>query len=257
MSAPRLVARALTLAYAGARAPVLEHFDLTVDAAELVAVLGPSGAGKSSLVRVLAGLQRPAAGEVQVDGQVLDGPHPQVALAFQDACLLPWLTVEKNVAFGLDFKRQPRVARAERLRRIAWALDEVGLVHARGQFPAQLSGGMAQRVALARTLARAPRVLLLDEPFGALDAATRADMQTLLARVVRDTQAATVLVTHDIDEALRIADRIVLLDGRGGLAGAWSLDLPIGARDAAVERLGALRIDILRALHAARAPSFA
>ncbi|KVD80989.1 nitrate ABC transporter ATP-binding protein [Burkholderia sp. ABCPW 14] len=230
MSMSRLDARALTLAYDAARPPVLDRFDLAVDTGERVAVLGASGAGKSSLLRVLAGLRKPASGSIAMAGRTLDGPHPHVVLMFQEASLLPWLSVEKNVAFGLDFKRQPRLTRDERARRVAWAIDEVGLAHARGYYPSQLSGGMAQRVALARAIARQPQVLLLDEPFGALDAATRTDMQDLLLRVVADTRAATVLVTHDIDEALRVADRIVLLDGRGGTAGVWTIAAHAAAR---------------------------
>ncbi|KVK80864.1 nitrate ABC transporter ATP-binding protein [Burkholderia sp. MSMB1498] len=237
MSAPWLDARALTLGYDAARPPVLDRFDLAVGAGELVAVLGASGAGKSSLLRVLAGLRRPASGTIEISGRPLDGPHPHVVLMFQEASLLPWLSVERNVAFGLGFKRQPRLSRGERARRVAWAIDEVGLAHARGYHPAQLSGGMAQRVALARAIARQPQVLLLDEPFGALDAATRTDMQDLLLRVVADTRAATVLVTHDIDEALRVADRVVLLDGRGGTAGAWTVASRAAAAGGCVETL--------------------
>lgn len=224
MSVPLLSARNLRVAYPGRLAPVLDAVSLDASAGDIIAVLGPTGAGKSSLLRVLAGLQRPVRGTVCIDGEPIDAPHPRVALAFQHACLLPWLSVAGNVAFGLTFARQPRLTREERRARVEWALAAVGLAHAQALRPSQLSGGMAQRVTLARLLARRPRLLLLDEPFAALDEVTRADMQQLLLRVVRHTRAAAVLVTHDIDEALRIADRIVLLGGAGRVAGTWAVE---------------------------------
>ncbi|WP_322062072.1 ABC transporter ATP-binding protein [Paraburkholderia sp. J63] len=226
---------------------VLDGVDLEVRAGELVAILGASGAGKSTLLRIAAGLIAPAAGEVHVDGERLEGTRPDVALAFQDPCLLPWLSVERNVAFGLNFRRQPALARGIREARVATALQAVGLAHAAHFAPRQLSGGMAQRTALARALAREPRTLLLDEPFGALDEVTRADMQRLLLQVVRDTQAATLLVTHDIDEALLVSDRVCVL-GRGGIALDLAIDVP-APRDAQVQALGALRVRLVSALH--------
>lgn len=226
---------------------VLDGVDLEVRAGELVAILGASGAGKSTLLRIAAGLIAPAAGEVRVDGARLGGTRPDVALAFQDPCLLPWLSVERNVAFGLNFRRQPALTRGIREARVATALQAVGLAHAAHLAPRQLSGGMAQRAALARALAREPRTLLLDEPFGALDEITRADMQRLLLQVVRDTQAATLLVTHDIDEALLVSDRVCVL-GRGGIALDLTIDVP-APRDAQVQALGALRVRLVSALH--------
>lgn len=243
-----LSARGVGVAY-GART-VIEDLDLAIQAGEIVAVLGPSGAGKSSLLRVLAGLQPPAAGSVSRLGQPLNGVHPRLAVAFQDPCLLPWLTLEQNVAFGLDFRHQPHLDRETRRARVHAAIEAVGLSHARRLHPAELSGGMAQRAALARCLARQPDVLFLDEPFGALDEVTRADMQTLLRRVNSDLGTAAVLVTHDIDEALLVADRIVLLGGSPAReAGAWKVDIPV-PRDDHVAELGALRIDILQTLRA-------
>jgi NitT/TauT family transport system ATP-binding protein len=245
-SAPRIEVRGLGLSYPGR--PVLHGVDLVVAPGELVSVLGPSGSGKSTLLRIIAGLQQATGGQVLVDRAPVTGPRPDVALAFQDPCLLPWLSVERNVAFGLGFARQPRVSRAVRRERVNAALAEVGLEHARHYAPRQLSGGMAQRAALARCLARQPRTLLLDEPFGALDEVTRTDMQRLLLKVVRDTGAATVLVTHDIDEALLVSDCIVVLGNRGTLILHLAVDIP-APRESHVSELGALRIQILQALH--------
>ncbi|WP_291377267.1 ABC transporter ATP-binding protein, partial [Achromobacter sp. UBA5777] len=206
---------------------------------------------KSSLLRVLAGLQPATAGTLLMEGAPLTGVHPRVAVAFQDPSLLPWLSLERNVAFGLDFKHQPVLTDAQRRARVAQAIDEVGLAHARHLRPAQLSGGMAQRTALARCLARQPSVLLLDEPFGALDEVTRGDMQELLRKVVADFQTAAVLITHDIDEALLLADRIVLLGGTPGrILGVWQVDLPQPRADLLPE-MGALRLEILTRLRAA------
>ena len=250
VAAPFLTLRGIGLAY-GAR-EVLRGVDLHVAPGELVSVLGPSGAGKSTLLRIAAGLLAPSAGTVAVGGAPLAGPRPDVALAFQDPCLLPWLSVESNVAFGLTFARQPALTREQRRARIDAALAQVGLAQAHRLHPAQLSGGMAQRVALARCIARQPSALLLDEPFGALDEVTRADMQRLLVTVVRDTDAATLLVTHDIDEALLVSDRIVLLGQQGRTLAQWRVQMP-EPRQTQVAALGALRIEILSALQRAMA----
>lgn len=240
-----IVASDVTLRYASRG--VLNGVDLSVAPGELVALLGPSGCGKSSLLRIIAGLTRTTSGTIRVDGETVDGPRPEVALAFQDPCLLPWLTVERNVGFGLSFARQPQLTRARRKERVTNALTAVGLERARHSLPSQLSGGMAQRAALARCLAREPRALLLDEPFGALDEVTRADMQQLLIAAVRNTGASALLVTHDIDEALLVADRIVLLGNRGTQVGRWAVELP-QPRHTQVRALGELRISILQAL---------
>ncbi len=244
MSAALLQAEGLAFAHPGA-APLFADLSLAVHEHEVVALLGGSGCGKSSLLRVLAGLQPAYQGQVRFAGQPLQQAHPRAALLFQQPSLLPWLRVQANVAFGLDFDHQPRLSAAERQRRVQAALAAVALSPSARLWPAQLSGGMAQRVALARALAREPLLLLADEPFSALDAITRGDMQQLLLQVVQASGCAVLLVTHDLDEALALADRVLLMQP-GGLAGAWTL--PPRADEAARQ---ALRPTLLQALRAA------
>lgn len=254
MTKALLAAGNLSLSFPGAAQSVFEAIDFTIAPGEVVAVLGPSGAGKSSFLRVLGGLQASSAGEILMRGAPLRGVHPRVAFAFQSPGLLPWLNLERNVAFGLDFRRQPQLDPATRQARVDAAILEVGLSHARHLRPAALSGGMAQRAALARCLARQPDVLLLDEPFGALDEITRGEMQDLLRKVVVDFGTAVVLVTHDIDEALLLSDRVVLLGGTPAtLCGEWTVRISHPRHDRLAE-LGAIRLDILTALRGLRAP---
>lgn len=209
---PPPVLRCEALRLGHGRGPDLaEGLGLDIQAGEVLALLGASGCGKSSLLRVLAGLEPPRGGSVAVLGQALSRPHPRAALLFQRPGLLPWLSCAANVGFGLGFRRQERLSRAQRQARVNEALAAVGLAEAARRYPAQLSGGMAQRAALARALARRPALLLADEPFSALDPITRLEMQQLLRRLVQGSGTATLLVTHDVDEALTVADRVLLL----------------------------------------------
>lgn len=258
LAAPVLSAHQLAYAHTGSP-PVFEGVDLQVRAGEIVCLLGGSGCGKSTLLRVLSRLAEPQHGDLAFLGQRLLEPHPRAALLFQQPGLLPWLNVARNVGFGLDFHHQPDLTDAERQERVQRALRAVGLAHASHLRPAQLSGGMAQRVALARAMAREPLLLLADEPFSALDAITRVQMQDLLVDVVHRWRSAALLVTHDIDEAIALADRIVLMASPAPgqparLLREWTVSQ---ARPRLAERAAtaALRQDILLALHSPGTPS--
>ena len=196
--------------------PVLDDLDLEVAPGEIVAILGASGSGKSTLLRIVGGLDAPTAGTVEIDGHVVRGIDDRVAIGFQEPRLLPWRTVADNVAYGLP----SRIARDAGRARVAALLELVGLADFAGHRPGAISGGMAQRTSLARALARDPGVLLLDEPFGALDALTRMRMQDLLLGVLDTAPTTVLLVTHDVEEALQLADRVVLLGTEPDRAGA-------------------------------------
>ena len=235
---------------------VFEGVSLDVREREIVCLLGGSGCGKSTLLRTLAQLDAPLRGTIDFLGAPLQAPHPRAALVFQQPSLLPWLNVAGNVSFGLDFKHQPTLAPAHRHQRVQAAIDAVGLTGQERLHPAQLSGGMAQRVALARALAREPQLLFADEPFSALDAITRAEMQSLLVEVVHRWHTAALLVTHDIDEAMLVADRILLLGSPGAGQPARVLrEWPVAIDRPRIHQptaLTALRLDILAALQSHR-----
>lgn len=227
---------------------VLRDVQLEIAPGEIVALLGPSGCGKSTLLRQISGLDRPTAGSLTIDHRSVAPADQRCAVAFQEPRLLPWRTVTRNIELGL-----PRgVDRRQGAERVAELLELVQLTNAAGLKPREISGGMAQRVSLARALARGPGVLLLDEPFGALDALTRLTMQDLLVDIHRAEPATTVLVTHDVDEALALADRIVLLGTRHDRPGAtisMILDVPgPRPRDRASIVLTRLRAKLLDAL---------
>ncbi len=183
----------------------IEGFDLAVSAKEFVCILGPSGCGKTTLLRMIAGLDTATAGEILLDGERITGPHPKVGIVFQEYSLFPWRSVLDNVAFGLEMQGMPRQY-----------LDLVGLAAFSRSYPSELSGGMRQRVAVARALALDPVVLLMDEPFGALDAQTRNMLQYELLGIWEKTKKTIVFITHSVDEAVFLADRIVVLTPRPG-----------------------------------------
>ena len=223
-----LQARGVGLSFGGKA--LLANLDLSIQKNEIVILIGPSGVGKSSFLKVLAGLEAKQRGQIKIFGEKLNKPHPKAAFVFQQAALLPWLNVEHNVAYGLDFKHQPHISKVEITERVNKALLEVGLSHVAKKYPSALSGGMAQRAALARALAREPELLLLDEPLGSLDLNTRQDMQKLLRRTIKHHQAAALMVTHNIDEAIAVGDRIVLLGGHpAGIMADWHLGEPLRA----------------------------
>lgn len=213
----------------GAPLPVLTNIDLTIGAGEFVAVLGPSGCGKSTLLRIVAGLIAPSFGAVRIDGEPpgVARRRKAIGFVFQDPSLLPWRTVEANIALAWEVNRRTGTAsRAERRRRVDSMIELVGLDGFARYLPHQLSGGMQQRVAIARALVFNPSVLLMDEPFGALDAITRDGLRDELQRIWLVRRPTIVFVTHSISEAVYLADRIVVLTGRPGRIRAI-VDVPL------------------------------
>ena len=223
---------------------VLDGIDLSVGSGEFVAILGPSGCGKSTLLRLIAGLERPRTGQICMGARQIDAPHPSRILVFQDPTLYPWRTVRQNVALGL----QARGLQREQNGRVDAALRQVGLIGFDGAYPHQLSGGMAQRAALARALVNDPSVLLMDEPLANLDSLTRMAMQAELVGLWQQAQFTAFLVTHDVEEALCLAGRVLVMSGRPARVLAdIEVDMPY-PRHRASPRFADLRQGVLEAL---------
>jgi sulfonate transport system ATP-binding protein len=223
---------------------VLHEVDVEIEPGEVVALLGSSGSGKSTLLRLVAGLDRRTDGRIEIDGDAIRGIDPRCAIVFQEPRLLPWRSLAANVEFGLP----PGTARSKGSPVVQHWLDVVGLGKFGNHYPRQVSGGMAQRAGLARALARRPRVLLLDEPLASLDALTRLQMQDLLDTVQQEAGTTTVLVTHDVDEAAILADRVLILradaTGAASIAATFEVTIP-KPRDRGDPRITALRDQLL------------
>lgn len=201
----------------------LKDINLEVRRGEFLSIIGSSGCGKTTLLRLIGGLDKPQAGELLIDGSPITGPDPQRGYVFQQGSLFPWLTVEQNIASGL----KARHVYKESKHRIPELIHMVGLDGFEDAYPHQISGGMAQRVAIARALINNPKLLLLDEPMGALDSFTRADLQDKLLEIRKQNDATMVLVTHDVDEALYLSDRVVIMTPRpGSISEIMDIKLP-------------------------------
>ncbi|CAE6905486.1 ATPases associated with a variety of cellular activities [Vibrio sp. B1FLJ16] len=197
----------------GGEFTAIENLSLEVKNEEFVVIVGPSGCGKSSLLYLTAGLNNPTDGEIRVAGDTVKGPSAERGMVFQSYTLFPWLTVAQNIEFGLKQKKMPAI---ERKKIVDDYIKQVGLENFANHFPKQLSGGMKQRVAIARSLANDPKILLMDEPFGALDSQTRLQMQQLLLQVWEKSRKTVVFVTHDIDEAIMLGDRVFVMGSKPG-----------------------------------------
>lgn len=234
-------------------APVISDFSLDIIAGQSLAIIGESGCGKSTLLHMLAGLTQPSGGCVRIEGERVLQPHPEWNMMFQRPALYPWLNVEQNVALGLEFTGQTRGLKA----RVAEMLELVGLADRGRARPQDLSGGQQQRVALARSLAISPEVILLDEPFSALDAFTRRALQREVTQIAHDQGITLVLVTHDIDEALIMADRVAVMGRNPGTLRSL-LDVPQAyPRDPKEAAFKHLRDDLMSRFHDSVSPDSA
>ena len=258
IAVPKVSLDAISLSYkttSGESLLALDDISLTVQPGEFLCIVGPSGCGKSTLLHLIAGLQPQTSGKVLVDGRPVDGPGTDRLMIFQELGLFPWLTVGQNVAFGMKMKN---ISRAEREEKTQYYLRLVHLLKFRDSYTHQLSGGMRQRVALARALATEPDVLLMDEPFAALDAQTRDLLHDELERIWAQTGRTIIFVTHNVREAVRLGDRVVLLTFRPGrVKQQFPIQLPrprhIEETDVArtaKEILGCLREEINKSLEA-------
>jgi len=239
--------RGITKSYTvdGRILPVLRDVDLTADPGEFVAIIGPSGCGKSTLLRLIIGLDRDYEGSILLDGDRIEGPGRERSIVFQEHRLFPLLTVEENVGLGLDASG---ASTAERRRAIDLHLKLVRLTGFEKAYPYQLSGGMAQRAAIARALVNRPEILLLDEPLGALDSLTRGLLQEELLRIWREERVTMVMVTHDVEEAVYLGNKVVVMEPRPGrIKRVFSIDQP-HPRDRASREFIALKECILREL---------
>lgn len=247
-SAPLIEIRGVSAGYENKRAKTrliaLRDVHLDVRRGEFLAIVGPSGCGKTTLINMIAGFMKPLDGTIRVDGKIVTGPGPDRTMVFQDYAVLPWRTVYGNVKFALE-NRHPRPSKAVMGERIGRALDLVSLTGFEKSYPYELSGGMRQRVGIARALVSDPEILLMDEPFGAVDAMTREAMQAEFEKIIAETGQTVVFITHSIDEALTLADRVVLVSHRPGrVKEIIDIDLPRSRFDEGVkrsERFGELR----------------
>ena len=223
----------------------LAPIDLAIPKGEFVCLIGASGCGKSTLLRIIAGFEEPTTGEVAIDGKPVTGPGSDRGMVFQDYALFPWMTVRQNISFG---PRQRHLAREEIDRTTDEFVRMVGLERFADRYPNQLSGGMKQRVAIARVLANNANILLMDEPFGALDALTREQLQNELLQIWNRTGVTTIFVTHSVEEAVLLADRVLVMSaGPGKIDSDFRIDLP-RPRDVSSPEFNALRRDVARRL---------
>jgi ABC-type nitrate/sulfonate/bicarbonate transport system ATPase subunit len=251
---PHIVVRAVTKRFEVGNGEIeaLGRIDVAINEAEFVCLIGASGCGKSTLLRIVAGFEEPSSGEVLVAGKPITGPGSDRGMVFQDYALFPWMTVRQNIGFGPRQRHLPR-------REVENIADEfvklVGLEQATNRYPSQLSGGMKQRVAIARVLANNANILLMDEPFGALDALTREQLQRELLQIWARSRLTIVFVTHSVEEAALLADRVLVMSaGPGRIEADVTVDLP-RPRDVASPEFNAVRRDLARRLTSHIAPA--
>jgi nitrate ABC transporter ATP-binding subunit len=244
---PHVVLRGVTKRFAAGDGEIeaLARVDVTINEGEFVCLIGASGCGKSTLLRIIAGFEEPTTGDVTVQGKPITGPGSDRGMVFQDYALFPWMTVRQNIGFG---PRQRHLPRKEVDEIAGEFVRLVGLEHAANRYPSQLSGGMKQRVAIARVLANNANILLMDEPFGALDALTREQLQRELLQIWARTRVTIVFVTHSVEEAALLADRVLVMSaGPGRIESDIAIDLP-RPRDVSSPEFNAVRRDLARRL---------